>query len=386
MKNAFLLNFLLLIFAYPVFGQNPIPNSDFNSHKTFNGPTTIDDVRFWRSTGKSTPDYHFKEDNGFLSFYIYHEHDNMREYLQVKLNYPLPDTCRYVLKMDLRVAYNSRYSIGSIQAFFSKHPPKQSGRNLIQPYYQADLENELMQVKNNQWFVVRDTFEISGGEKYLTIGNFKSDIFSEVKEFENLNPMRVLNVAYYYIDNIYLESIPFPVNPVDSALATYHFALDSSFSLLSDTSVYVYRQIDTTLTTENTDPDTVFDKEKEEVELEEAEIGDKIILRNIRFEFNSSDLRESSKPVLNKVAELFEKEEDLKIKIVGHTDNVGDRETNLKLSKERARVVKEFLYGKGVSENRLLTEGKGSNDPITSNETEEDRTKNRRVEFIILQR
>ena len=71
------------------------------------------------------------------------------------------------------------------------------------------------------------------------------------------------------------------------------------------------------------------------------------------------------------------------ISIQGHTDNVGDASTNLKLSQDRARMVYELLVKNGISSNRLSSTGYGASKPIASNQTEKGRGLNRRTEFTI---
>jgi OOP family OmpA-OmpF porin len=78
------------------------------------------------------------------------------------------------------------------------------------------------------------------------------------------------------------------------------------------------------------------------------------------------------------------KEPTWKIKIVGHTDNVGSDASNLELSKKRAIAVSNYLVTKGVDASKITTDGKGESMPIATNDTPEGRDKNRRVEFTIL--
>ena len=72
------------------------------------------------------------------------------------------------------------------------------------------------------------------------------------------------------------------------------------------------------------------------------------------------------------------------IQISGYTDNVGKAEANLILSEARANAVKQYLFENGVNKNSLIAKGYGSSNPKTSNETEEGRAQNRRVEIIVL--
>jgi len=76
---------------------------------------------------------------------------------------------------------------------------------------------------------------------------------------------------------------------------------------------------------------------------------------------------------------------DLRIRIEGHTDNVGSPEQNRELSRKRAQAVKDYLVHKGIAPSRLTVEGVGPDKPIAPNTIAEGRAANRRVEFIIVE-
>ncbi|MDR3327578.1 MAG: OmpA family protein [Prevotellaceae bacterium] len=108
-------------------------------------------------------------------------------------------------------------------------------------------------------------------------------------------------------------------------------------------------------------------------------------LEQIEFKSNSSELAQSTKTRLDEFAKVLTTEAtDNKICVYGHTDNKGTPAYNMTLSKERANSVKNYLISKGVKAASFLkVEGFGQSKPIASNDTEEGRTKNRRVEFEI---
>lgn len=105
---------------------------------------------------------------------------------------------------------------------------------------------------------------------------------------------------------------------------------------------------------------------------------------NLEFETNKDIIFESSKPSLNELAEVLKKKTTWKLEITGHTDNVGDDNINLVLSKKRAEALKAYLMSQGVEETRLLTLFYGETKPIAPNDTPEGRQKNRRVEMKII--
>ncbi|MFT4202826.1 MAG: OmpA family protein [Chitinophagaceae bacterium] len=103
-------------------------------------------------------------------------------------------------------------------------------------------------------------------------------------------------------------------------------------------------------------------------------------VKNLEFDFNKSTIRDHSKPSLDKLADVL-KAKNFNLKLSGYTDNIGSQAANLKLSKERANAVKDYLVSQGVNESQIVAEGFGKSNPIASNATETGRAMNRRVEF-----
>jgi len=101
------------------------------------------------------------------------------------------------------------------------------------------------------------------------------------------------------------------------------------------------------------------------------------------FDFGKSNLKESNKKDLRKLSETLKEDPDTELLIVGHTDDVGSDAFNLTLSKKRAASVSSYLNSLGISKRRLDTVGKGEEQPVVSNDTDANRTQNRRVEIAI---
>ncbi|MBK5280103.1 MAG: OmpA family protein [Bacteroidia bacterium] len=101
------------------------------------------------------------------------------------------------------------------------------------------------------------------------------------------------------------------------------------------------------------------------------------------FEFNSAELDEPTENFLEELTTTLKENESLKLKIDGHTDNVGSDKFNLRLSQKRADAVKQHLIKSGIHPERLLSEGKGMHKPLNQNLTDEERAKNRRVELTV---
>lgn len=119
------------------------------------------------------------------------------------------------------------------------------------------------------------------------------------------------------------------------------------------------------------------------VPLEEGQVGR---LTNLFFDTGKADLRPESTPELERIYLTFVENPKLVLEIGGHTDNVGTDVANNKLSQDRADSVREYLIGKGIEPDRVQSKGYGETKPIETNDTEEGRQANRRVEFKILKK
>ncbi|MBI4911373.1 MAG: OmpA family protein [Acidobacteria bacterium] len=109
----------------------------------------------------------------------------------------------------------------------------------------------------------------------------------------------------------------------------------------------------------------------------------RIALYGITFDFNKADLKPDSEAALKAMSEVLKASPDLKVHIVGHTDNVGDHLTNLRLSKARAESVAAALTGRfGIQASRLSAEGVAALCPVATQATEAGRALNRRVEMV----
>jgi outer membrane protein OmpA-like peptidoglycan-associated protein/tetratricopeptide (TPR) repeat protein len=119
--------------------------------------------------------------------------------------------------------------------------------------------------------------------------------------------------------------------------------------------------------------------------LNKVKVGKKVVLNNILFQLGKSVLTTGSYSELNRLVLILQDNPQMKIEISGHTDNTGSPVLNAKLSTDRARAVVEYLVQKSIDRTRLAYRGYGSDQPIADNTTEVGRSKNRRVEFKILE-
>lgn len=120
------------------------------------------------------------------------------------------------------------------------------------------------------------------------------------------------------------------------------------------------------------------------VSLPALEKGAKVNLQNLFFDVSKADLRPESFPELDRVVGMMKKYTQVRIGVSGHTDNTGNPEANLALSKQRAEAVKTYLTGKGIAQARVQTQGFGSTRPVADNATEAGKQMNRRTEVSIL--
>ena len=120
------------------------------------------------------------------------------------------------------------------------------------------------------------------------------------------------------------------------------------------------------------------------VDLQPIKKNTVVILRNLLFDTDKTTIRNVSAPSLEEMYQLLASNPNMRIRITGHTDNVGSERYNKKLSEGRAKAVYDEMVKRGIDPSRMEWNGRGSKEPIESNKTAEGRAENRRVEFTIL--
>jgi len=121
-----------------------------------------------------------------------------------------------------------------------------------------------------------------------------------------------------------------------------------------------------------------------DIKLSPVRLGSSVVLQNIFFDYDSYALKEESFPELEKVLRFMKDNSSVNIEVSGHTDNTGQETKNQSLSVNRARSVADYLVRNGIIQGRIKVAGYGSGKPIASNETEQGRSTNRRIEFRVL--
>ncbi|MBL7861499.1 MAG: OmpA family protein [Cyclobacteriaceae bacterium] len=113
------------------------------------------------------------------------------------------------------------------------------------------------------------------------------------------------------------------------------------------------------------------------------EVGGTILLNNVFFVQGKALLKSESYPELDRLVQIMMENPAIRIELEGHTDNVGNKAALLKLSEERVQAVKTYLEGKGIKKDRITGKGYGGSRPLAPNDSNENRQRNRRVEFKI---
>ncbi len=120
------------------------------------------------------------------------------------------------------------------------------------------------------------------------------------------------------------------------------------------------------------------------IELLPIEVGSKVVLNNIFFDTNKFDIKPDSKAELQKLIEFLNLNTTVRIEISGHTDDIGNEQSNQVLSQNRAKSVYQYLIENKISPQRLIFKGYGETQPLVPNSSDANRSKNRRTEFKII--
>ena len=174
--------------------------------------------------------------------------------------------------------------------------------------------------------------------------------------------------------------------PRKSRQAAYTLATDStsgaSSVYLADTATYTLRIAQVGY--EEYEAPITHIGDSMHVVLKPIKKGEVFVMRNLHFATNKTRILSSSEEALEALFGYLERNPEIRIKIMGHTDNVGKDAANQRLSEGRAEAVREDLIKRGINETRIEAEGYGETRPIDANDTEEGRQNNRRVEVEVL--
>lgn len=266
--------------------------------------------------------------------------DDGNEVLYIELLSPLRKGETYEISFRYSLAENSGFINKSLGCALSKELAYKVvnssfgiGHSPLFELNYALIDNDLTSLSDDKsWNLFVKEFTASGGERFLYISGVPGVSCIKRKDAPPATVNPYAGYAYYYIDEVSMvkqnEDGSYPI--VAPELAVSKEANDYSFS-------------------------------------------------NIYFATKSHLLNDTSIKDLNKLAEVLQENPRWGIVIQGHTDTVGNEKENLSLSENRANTVKEYLLSEGVESERIKIEALGSSTPLSSNASEEERAKNRRV-------
>jgi OOP family OmpA-OmpF porin len=352
--------------------QNLVPNHSFEEMTLCPGNFTLNEmqtIKGWWQGSEGTPDYFnvcstkagvpdnmfgsqlAKDGNAYAGLVLYSISNGTtyREYIQTKLSRPLVAGEMVCVELYYSAAEKCSYVVDGLGMVLSKDKIKHGRKGVISGQTMAMSNPSLNMLDDTEsWNLLSDTYVATGGEEYITIGNFKIDKeLKVIRRTEDLGKNANTNWAYVYVDNI-------SVKPVKEKT-------DCSCENEILASMVV-------------DPPLQLSEYK------------KIKLDDILFDFDKDHLTIDAQKQLEEVYKLLKKNRAMYMEISGHTDIVGPDGYNLELSKRRAQRVIKFLSDKGIAQERLTIAYFGSAKPATDNSTQTGRAQNRRVEFQILER
>ena len=364
---------ILLAFALSVQGQstkppengdNIVPNPSFERFGnipigwTYKGSDFGRVIKYWFSATTASPDVYGPgvrvpsdwAEKGFgkqtphtgkamIGITVYgcvNGKPHCREYVEIQMAEPLVEGQNYEVSYWACPLEKSMYS-NNLGAYFSVKPIDRKTDEILVRNAQIQSSSLVKPAKKGQWTKVISTFVATYEAEHIVIGNFNDDNNTIVES----SGADGYNYAYYYIDDVTVRKIPpFKKPPI----------------------------------------------KKDDLSLIPLEKGKKILLKNIYFEFDKAELMPRSYVELNKLLTIMKGNPTLCIEIAGHTDSDGSDDYNKNLSQKRAEAVMTFLKAQGVSAKRLQAKGKGEAHPIASNDSDEGKAENRRVEFEVLKK
>jgi len=293
--------------------------------------------------------------SSYVGLQLYPEYRS--DFIQVKLCDTLKAGFKYHVAFYVSLANKSNYAINSIGAYLSKKKIKilrdpgsvkdYEELSFCKPQITSDFNKIYDDTLN--WMEISGEYMAKGGEIYIIIGNFNSDKQTQ-KELVN-SKKKVKDddlIAYYFIDDVCVSEIK-----------NNNFDCNCNNNNSCKCNLPPEKKI-------------------------KFEVGKQIILNNILFETGKAVLLPKSYEELDSLVLYLKKNLKLHIEISGYTDNIGAEAYNQLLSENRAKAVSNYLILKGIDKSRVSYKGFGSINPIASNESNEGRTKNRRVEIKFL--
>jgi OmpA-OmpF porin, OOP family len=345
----------------PINGENIVPNPGFERFSgppigwSYKGAFFAQVVKYWFSATTASPDIYGqgisvppdwaekgfgkqtphggKSHAGLTLYGCINGKPHCREYVEIQLAEPLVEGQYYEVSFWTIPLAKSMY-INKLGVYFSVNPIERKTDEILVRKAQYESPKVLKPIKKGQWIQVKGRFKATYEAEYLLIGNFNDDENTQYEVVGNDN----FNYAYYYIDDVVVKKVPpfrdVPVKPDDLT----------------------------------------------KIPLEK---GKTITLKHIYFAYDQDELLPRSYVELAKLLKIMQEHPNMTIEIAGHTDSDGTDDYNQQLSAHRAAAVVRYLRANGIATKRLKSKGEGEKKPIASNDTDEGKAKNRRVELLI---
>lgn len=399
MNKALVLILLLIILKNSV-AQNLVSNPSFEEFFILPQNFTNVKVKNTEVIPKwyflATPDYFHKNCNnkivgvprnfagsiqplqgrGYAGLILRADRDNYQlsprysEHLENELTSTLVRNQLYCCKLYIALADKSGFAVDGLGLYFSEEQIVFNSKDDVlkyKPHIENFEGNYLLFSK--EWMLFSGIYKAKGDEKFMVIGNFKPLYETNIYRTKTKLKEKMNLFSYYYIDNVSVEPIS-TVEECECTAQSHTLALDYSTDA---------KESSISKSTLKVDSNSIDD-----VHFGRIEIGKPLELENIYFDFDKYDLLPQSFEELDFLYDLIERNPQYDIKIEGHTDSLGTNEYNLALSDNRAKSVRDYLISKGCKVDRISWQGFGSTTPVDSNETEDGRQNNRRVEFTLL--
>lgn len=363
---------IFLLFSVQVFSQNLVLNPSFEQTNDCIGIIGYigENINYWSTPTSATTDFfssckkgqtgvpenfegvqNAQSGNNYVGFGMLRGYS--MEYIQGQLAKTLTKGQKYNVSFYVSLSEQSNYAVNGFDFLFVDNEldanildelnPKKLNELKVKEYsFHSIKSSDFLNDKQN-WVQVSKQIIATGNEKFIIIGDFAK--YSKTEKIKVAKKPRKQIFSYYYLDNVSVESIDLKEEKVKVDNSTFN-----------------------------------------ELETEKIELNKDYTFENIVFNTNSIELSSNAKTEIKSIYEFLEKKPNTQILISGHTDNIGTSDFNQELSEKRAKSVAEYFVFLGLNKVRISANGYGNSNPISSNETDDGRNKNRRVSFKIVQK
>lgn len=376
---------ILLIYSNCVFAQNLVVNPSFEEYSicplNYSGTARAfkKTIKYWYSPTLSTPDYlnicsrgtnriprnisgsqYPKSGNAYVLLICddflrenYRKNgSSYNEYIQSQLKTALIKDHYYLVSFYVSLADKSLYAIDKIGALLTNK------KIIKRTEYEIDLLPQIYSknviTDKDNWTHICGIYKSIGEEEFITIGCFFKHNLLKSVNMGSANIKDAQKESRYYIDDVSVIE----VSDTSSCLCTLVSSNNANNEIQKTKSF-----------------DTIY---------QSLLSKNKVVLKNIFFNTDEWQLLPESYKELNNLISFMQNNPQINIKVNGYTDNSGIEENNIKLSLKRAEAIVDYLIKAGVLKERLSFSGLGSSYPIESNNTEQGKAMNRRVEIEII--